>query len=98
MHVVTHPTDNINCSGNGDTQCDEMFLQDLKAAHTICTKECDGSVTVNDLTNKYLETHSNEVYRENLKGKRLKLYLVESSHFAVTENLVTIIEEGNQEN
>ena len=98
MHVVTHLTDNIICLGDGDTQCDKMFLRDMKAAHTICTKESNGSVTVNHLAKKYLETHSNEVYRDNLKGKGLKLYLVESSHFAVTENLVTIIEEGNQEN
>ena len=95
MHVVT---DDIMLLGDGDTRCDEMFLQDLKAAHKFCTKECNGSVTVNDLAKKYLETHSNEVYRGNLKGKGLKLYLVESSHFAVTGNLVTIIEEGNQEN
>ena len=92
MHVVTHPTDNITLLGDGDTQCDKMFLQDLKAAHTICTKESKGSVTVKDLAKKYLETHSNEVYRDNLKGKELKLYLVESSHFIVIENLVTIIE------
>ena len=78
--------------GDSDTQGDEMFLSDLKAAYTICAKETNGSVTVNHLAEKYLETHSIDEYRKNLKGKGLKVYLVQSNHFAVSQNIVTIIE------
>ena len=67
-----------------------MFQNDLIAAYKI-TKENNGSsVTVDHLANKYLETHSKEEYRKNLKGIGLKAYLVKSDHFAVTQNTVTI--------
>ena len=78
--------------GDSDTQGDEMFLSDLKAAYTTCAEKTNGSVTVNHLAEKYLETHSNDEYRKNLKGKGLKVYLVQSNHFAVSQNIVTIIE------
>ena len=80
--------------GDSDTQCDEMFLNDLIIAYKTCAKETNDSVTVDRLAQKYLETHSNEEYRKNLKGIGLKTYLVKSDHFAVTQNIVTIT-EGN---
>lgn len=78
--------------GDSDIQCDEIFLNDLKATYKICATQSDGSVTVNNLASKYLETHSNEEYKRNLKGKKLKMYLDQSNHFTVTQNTVTIIE------
>ena len=64
-----------------------MFQNDLIAAYKITN---DSSVTIDHLANKYLETHSKEEYRKNLKGIGLKAYLVKSDHFAVTQNIVTI--------
>ena len=78
--------------GDSDTQGDGMFLSDLKAAYTVCAEKTNGSVTVNQLAEKYLETHSSDEYRKNLKGKGLKAYLIQSNHFAVSQNVVTIIE------
>ena len=78
--------------GDGDTQ---MFWNDLITAYKICTKENNGSaVTLDHLANKYLETHSKEEYKKNLKGIGLKTCLVKSDHFAVTQNIVTIT-KGN---
>ena len=80
------------CKGDGDRQNDETFLNDLKTTYKICTKENKGSVTLDHLARKYLETHSNEEYKRNLKGNALKVYLVQSSHFAIAKDIVTISE------
>lgn len=76
--------------GDSDTQHEEMFWNDLITAYKICTKENNGSVTVDHLAKKYLETHSNKEYRRNLKGMGLKVYLDKSDHFTVMQNIVTI--------
>ena len=78
--------------GDSDTQHDKTFLNDLIAAYKICTKEKNDSVTIDHLANKYLETHSKEEYRKNLKGIGLKTYLVQSNLFTVTEKIVTFTE------
>ena len=67
-------------------------MNDLKTTYKICNKESRDSVTLDHLANKYLETHSNEEYKRNLKGIALKEFLVRSSHFAVAKNIVTISE------
>ena len=78
----------------GNTQHDKMFLNDLITAYKTCAKESNGSVTVDHIAKKYLETHSSEEYKQNLKGIGLRKYLVQSNHFAVTEKIVTFT-EGN---
>ena len=88
LYIIPHWT-----LGDSDTQHDEAFLNDLIAAYKVCTKENNGSsVTIDHLANKYLETHSNEEYKRNLKDIGLKMYLVQSNLFTVTEKIVTITE------
>ena len=44
------------------------------------------------LANKYLETHFEEDYKKNLRGRKLKAFLSESKHFTCTGDRVTIVE------
>lgn len=75
------------CAANAKNN--DAFLCELKGAY-----RCAGntSISISVLGDKYIELHSKDKYKKNLKGKRLKIFLIESGHFSCTGDKVTIIE------
>ena len=75
----------------GDAKSGDPFLYDLKSAYRSCTKEGNASIPISVLADKYVEMHSKEEYKKNLKGTRLKTFLSNSGHFNCTGDKVTMI-------
>ena len=75
----------------GDAKSEDAFLCELKSAYKSCTKEGNASILISVLADKYVEMHSKEEYKKNLKGTRLKTFLSKNGHFNCTGDKVTLI-------
>lgn len=74
-----------------DVNSEDAFLYELKSAYRSCTKEGNAPIPISVLADKYVEMHSKEEYKKNLKGTRLKTFLSKSGHFNCTGDKVTMI-------
>ena len=73
----------------GSVTSDDIFLRELKAVYRSAGNT---SISISLLGDKYIEIHSLEKYKNNLKGTKLKAFLLKSGNFICTGDQVKMVE------